>query len=989
MKNFNAKMLLLFCVLWATGMYAQEHYYYYQGKKVPLEVNKEFLFVVTKSQNDIQKSFAKDMPLTSITKTVSDNTAQSLSGSSHIQNANEGLDWTEIKVSDTKITEQGYQTLQKKLDSQKEILFVNPYFFDPSGKKMALTQYFNVQLKNKGDLAILKQFAQKTHTTIVGQNQFMPLWYTLSVTQKEGLNAMQMANAFYESGNFNNAEPSFMLEWGFDTDTTAEKRAATAAFFTADTYYNDQWTLNNTGQNGGTTGIDMNAEDAWNITKGSSAIKVAIIDQGFERDHPDLQTNNFGPGFDTHTSSSPSSVWGRHGTPCAGIIGAVQDNNEGVSGVAPRTSLMSISVRILTSTNLANGINWAWQNGADILSNSWGGGSPSSLINNAINNALDNGRDGLGSVVVFSAGNGNVNGAEYPSNSNPRILCVGAIDRCGVRSGRIDIVPDSCDPWGPTSRPGSSFGTPLDVVSGGTSISATDMQGSAGYNGYANDDYTDSFGGTSAACPFVAGVAALVLAENPCLTNDQVQQIIEASAQKVRTDLYTYSFSAGRPNGTWNNELGYGLVDAEAAVNLAQITTPPGTQSFDLYSQDRPDDTGQEPNNTSSNFYRSQDIWVRQNPDGGTTHQNPEYKEFTPNAVYVKVRNRGTTTSSCAVVKVYFARASTGLTWPTHFINNYAGSLLNGDIIGSVNVPSIPPGGSTIVEIPWFPPNPADYGAGNQAHHFCLTSRIISANDPMANEQNGVSISFNAKNNNNIAWKNVMVYDTVTTDNPFLNLYVRGINRKSEFTNIAFIDRGLDKFDRIEIPFFEVGNIEVEMDEELFKRMLEMGSFKNKGINIIDENRVVLEGASTAFTRVPLRYNETFTLRFKFNVFKKLPKGQQLMLDVVQQNDNKEIEGGETFLITTGGQIDEKDPVKGDVKFTVSPNPNTGLFSVQFPGVSTGKYIISNFSGQVILSDGFKFKKKVEINMQKYKPGMYFIKVYKGKESATQSLFIK
>lgn len=431
------------------------------------------------------------------------------------------------------------------------------------------------------------------------------------------------------------------------------------------------------------------------------------------------------------------------------------------------------------------------------------------------------------------------------------------------------------------------------------------------------------------------------------------------------------------------------MVDAEAAVILAQNTSTPGGTEFDLYTQDRPDDIGQEPNNISSPFYRSQDIWVRQNLDGGTAHQNPEYKEFTPNGIYVRLRNRGSMPSSCAVVKVYFARASTGLVWPTHFIDNYSGSLLNGDLIGSVDVPSIPPGGSAVVEIPWFPPNPADYGAGNQAHHFCLTSRIISASDPMANEQVGVNIGVNAKNNNNIAWKNVNVYDNVTTDNPFLNLYVRGVNRQSEFTNIRFIDQGLDKFDRIEIPFFEVGNVEIEMDEELFKRMLEMGSFKNEGIEIIDENKVILEGTSTVFNQVPLRYDETFTLRFKFNVFKEIPKGQQLMLDVVQQNEKGGIEGGETFLITTGTKSGDKDPVKEEATFIISPNPNTGLFSIELQKsvLSKNKYSISDFSGREVLSGSFNFSKKVEINMQKYKPGMYFVKVYNIKGSSTQSFY--
>jgi len=108
-------------------------------------------------------------------------------------------------------------------------------------------------------------------------------------------------------------------------------------------------------------------------------------------------------------------------------------------------------------------------------------------------------------------------------------------------------------------------------VAGGTSITTADMQGGSGYNGYpTNLDYTNSFGGTSSACPIVAGVAALVLGVNPNLTVQEVSDIIELSAQKIRTDMYAYQNTANRPNGTWNNELGYGLVDAYQAVLLAQ-----------------------------------------------------------------------------------------------------------------------------------------------------------------------------------------------------------------------------------------------------------------------------------------------------------------------------------------------------------------------------------------------------------------------------------
>ncbi len=86
-----------------------------------------------------------------------------------------------------------------------------------------------------------------------------------------------------------------------------------------------------------------------------------------------------------------------------------------------------------------------------------------------------------------------------------------------------------------------------------------------------NNSYTSSFGGTSAACPHVAGIAALILSVNPDLTAKQVRDIIEQTAQKVRTDVYTYSNDGVHNNGLWNNEMGYGLVDAYAAVMKAKL----------------------------------------------------------------------------------------------------------------------------------------------------------------------------------------------------------------------------------------------------------------------------------------------------------------------------------------------------------------------------------------------------------------------------------
>ena len=139
-----------------------------------------------------------------------------------------------------------------------------------------------------------------------------------------------------------------------------------------------------------------------------------------------------------------------------------KDNNLQVVGVAPQSEIMSISHTLSITPNiseeLANGINWAWQNGAHIINNSWGdqGGQffdqlHSTLLEDAISNALNNGRNGLGTVLVFASGNQSPV-IDYPANSNPSIITVGAINSTGNRSNF------------------SGFGNELDVVAPGSNI---------------------------------------------------------------------------------------------------------------------------------------------------------------------------------------------------------------------------------------------------------------------------------------------------------------------------------------------------------------------------------------------------------------------------------------------------------------------------------------------------------------------------------------
>jgi len=107
-------------------------------------------------------------------------------------------------------------------------------------------------------------------------------------------------------------------------------------------------------------------------------------------DHPDLEANIHPLSYDTENRDPPSVVRGNHGTACAGIVGAVQNNTDGISGVAPNCQLMSISNGLWDTPTvrqeLASGINWAWKNGADVISNSW---AHPVLAGDYITNAID------------------------------------------------------------------------------------------------------------------------------------------------------------------------------------------------------------------------------------------------------------------------------------------------------------------------------------------------------------------------------------------------------------------------------------------------------------------------------------------------------------------------------------------------------------------------------------------------------------------------
>ena len=445
------------------------------------------------------------------------------------------------------------------LEEKNFVEFAHSCFKSDQGKDMGYGDEFVVKLKKSTSITEFNNLLIKSGCVLVRKYQFDDDIYIVKAEQVNDHDALKAANRFYETGLFEYSEPDLTLFDGFMDPN--------------DPLYNLQWSHKNTGtpaQYNGTIGADMKVEQAWAITMGSG-IKVAVIDEGVEIAHPDLAANmlqgyNCLSGTSNPGDGGPLSTARAHGTNCAGIIAAISNNAIGVSGVAPQSQIIPINLAAAngafgTLLQIAGGFDFARLQGADVISNSWGGGTPSSILDDAINRAVTLGRAGKGCVVLFASGNNN-SGLSYPS-INENVISVGGISMCNQRKS-----PTSCDGenwWG------ASYGTGLDVVAPCVKIASTDITGNGGYNtaGGAAGDYFNTFNGTSSATPNAAGVVALILAANTALTLDQVRNVLEGTADKI-TPAYTFNMVPLQPNGTWNSEMGHGRVNAQNAVLAAQ-----------------------------------------------------------------------------------------------------------------------------------------------------------------------------------------------------------------------------------------------------------------------------------------------------------------------------------------------------------------------------------------------------------------------------------
>lgn len=306
-----------------------------------------------------------------------------------------------------------------------------------------------------------------------------------------------------------------------------------------DSYFTRQWGLYNDGTISFSTAVDdadIDMELAWNIEQGDSSIVIAVLDAGLKLDHPDISrrvwinnneiTNTLDDdsngyiddiqGWDfANDDNDPTDDHG-HGTNVAGIIGAEASNNIGYAGVDWNSKLMICKILDNNNNGLyswwTEAIYYAVDNGADVINMSVGGSSFSNSMQDAVDYAYNN-----GVTVVACMMNENNNVTYYPAGYQ-NTIAVGSTNPDDKRSSPFF--------WSSTS--GSNYGDHIDVVAPGNYIYGLNHQSNTNYNSY--------WGGTSQAAPIVAGLSALLLAQDLTRTPVDIRNIIRNTAEDQTGD---------------------------------------------------------------------------------------------------------------------------------------------------------------------------------------------------------------------------------------------------------------------------------------------------------------------------------------------------------------------------------------------------------------------------------------------------------------------
>lgn len=461
------------------------------------------------------------------------------------------------------------------------------------GTLVYLTNQVTVQFAPQVNAATVEAIASEVGLRQAQTVAGIPNTFVFEVTEQATENPVKIANRLARRTEVLMAEPNIVVR-------------TQALYQPSDPLYPKQWHLNHTGGPNLASGSHIFAEKAWDITRGSRSVVVAVVDDAFDLNHPDFQGRGklVAPKDfrDQDLLPQPDSSEDSHGTSCAGLAIA-EENGVGIVGVAPGCALMPIrTTGFLDDDTIEQIFNWAVDNGASVISCSWGPSAfyfPLSLRQRAaLTRAATVGRNGKGCVIVFAAGNANrpisgtINEQGWPNNViqgptnwlsgfavHPDVIAVSACTSLNKKAAYSNwgtnvsvCAPSNNAPPGTWLQSTGFIPTPpvVNIPLPGLGMVTTDQVGSPGYE---PGDYTGGFGGTSSACPVVAGVAALVLSANPDLSAQEVRQILQQTADKIIDPDADPQFGLRRGTYEANGHsqwFGYGKVNAYKAVQAAQ-----------------------------------------------------------------------------------------------------------------------------------------------------------------------------------------------------------------------------------------------------------------------------------------------------------------------------------------------------------------------------------------------------------------------------------
>ncbi|MEM7529838.1 MAG: S8 family serine peptidase [Pseudomonadota bacterium] len=303
------------------------------------------------------------------------------------------------------------------------------------------------------------------------------------------------------------------------------------------------------------------ADLAHQVVRGSPDVRVAILDEGVDVGHPDLSGVIAGmyDATDDDAWQQPEP-WDGHGTACAGLAAAMHDNGQGILGIGAGCSILAVRIAFSTEPGgawvtrdqwIRRAIDWSVAQGADVISNSWGGGIYSQSIANAIERARQRGRGGKGAVVAVAAGNDG-RAVDFPGYLDG-VLTVSASNQFDEFKTRGSADGEYW--WG------SNHGPEVDVAAPGVGNLTTDIRGKGGYHpsGYA------LFNGTSSSTPIVAGACALLITVDPELGEAEIRETIRRTADKAGQ----FPYANGR-----NDQMGHGRLNVNKAVHAVLRRLP-------------------------------------------------------------------------------------------------------------------------------------------------------------------------------------------------------------------------------------------------------------------------------------------------------------------------------------------------------------------------------------------------------------------------------